>query len=37
MNDFLIPMNNPNLSADVSKEQPSMGIMGANTHQGRQF
>ena len=41
MNDFLIPMTNPNISADASKEmqQPSMNPMmgGGNNHQGRQF
>ena len=40
MNDFIIPMNNPNLSADASKDQPSINPMmggGTNSHQGRQF
>ena len=41
MNDFLIPMNNPNVSGDISKDnQPSMNsLMGGagNNHQGRQF
>jgi len=39
MNDFIIPMNNPNNSADASKEQPSANPMmgGGNNHQGRQF
>ena len=40
MNDFLIPMNNPNISGEQSKEAPSMNpMMGGNgsNHQGRQF
>jgi len=39
MNDFLIPMNNPNLSNDASKnEMTSVNpMMGGNNHQGRQF
>lgn len=39
MNDFIIPMNNPN-NSDVSKDvQPSQNPMmgGGNNHQGRQF
>lgn len=39
MNDFIIPMNNPNAS-DVSKDiqAPSMNpMMGGNNHSGRQF
>jgi hypothetical protein len=38
MNDFIIPMNNPN-NSDASKDQPSMNPMmgGGNNHQGRQF
>jgi hypothetical protein len=38
MNDFIIPMNNPNNSADVSKDQPSINPMmggASSTHQGR--
>lgn len=38
MNDFIIPMNNPNNSADASKDQPSINPMmggGSNSHQGR--
>jgi hypothetical protein len=38
MNDFIIPMNNPNISADASKDlQPSINPMmgGGNNHQGR--
>ena len=40
MNDFIIPMNNPNNSGDASKDQPSINPMmgnGSNNHQGRQF
>jgi hypothetical protein len=39
MNDFIIPMNNPNNSDEASKEQPSLNPMmgGGNSHQGRQF
>ncbi len=39
MNDFIIPMNNPN-NSDASKDQPSMNPMmggGEKNHQGRQF
>lgn len=36
MNDFIIPMNNPNNSEDASKEQPSINPMmgGGTSHQG---
>lgn len=39
MNDFIIPMNNPNNSEDASKDQPQINPMmgGGNNHQGRQF
>ena len=39
MNNFIIPMNNPN-NSDASKDQPSMNPMmggGEKNHQGRQF
>ena len=35
MNDFIIPMNNPNNSGDASKDQPSINPMmggGSNNH-----
>jgi hypothetical protein len=36
MNDFIIPMNNPN-NSDASKDMPAMNPMmgGGNNHQGR--
>lgn len=40
MNDFIIPMSNPNNSDEISKDQPvnpMAGPMGGNNHQGRQF
>ena len=38
MNDFIIPMNNPN-NTDASKDQPSVNPMmgGGTNHSGRQF
>ena len=38
MNDFIIPMNNPN-NTDASKDQPSINPMmgGGTNHSGRQF
>ena len=38
MNDFIIPMNNPN-NSEASKDLPSINPMmgGGNNHQGRQF